>query len=61
MLGEAMRGTKTHDLVCMWVVAKIMAPFWVLIVMRYLGDPKTDHSFDNHPYVEFCLQADRGP
>ena len=30
----------------MWVVVKIMVPFWVLN-----KDPKRDHNFDNHPRV----------
>ena len=29
----------------MWVVVKIMVPFWV---------PKRDHNFDNHP----CISLD---
>ena len=31
-----------------------MVPFWVLIIMldtSYLGYPKRDHHFDNHPFV----------
>ena len=35
-----------------WVVVKIMVPFWVPIILGavlYL-DPKRDHDFDNHPY-----------
>ena len=37
-----------------WVVVKIMVPFWVSILIRHLiilGCPKMDHDFDNHPYM----------
>ena len=37
-----------------WVVVKIMVPFWIPIIMRHLIFrvlyPKRDHNFDNHPY-----------
>ena len=38
-----------------WVVVKIMAPFWIPIIIRhqYLGCPERDHNFDNHPYWGF--------
>ena len=34
-----------------WVVVKIMAPFGVPTIIRhkYLGYPKRDHNFDDHP------------
>ena len=37
---------------CLWVVVKIMVPFWIPIIIRHLifRDPKRDHNFDNHPY-----------
>ena len=33
------------------VVKNIMVPVWVFSIVRhlYLGDPKEDHDFDNHP------------
>ena len=36
-----------------WVVVKIMVPFWVLSIIRHLvfRDPKRGHNFDNHPYT----------
>ena len=36
-----------------WVVVKIMVPFWVLIIIQHLifRVPKGDHYIDNHPYV----------
>ena len=37
-----------------WVVVKIMVPFWIHIIIRhliYLGYPTRDHNFDNHPYA----------
>ena len=35
----------------MWVVVKIMVPFWVLNIIQHLilRDPAGDHNFDNHP------------
>ena len=35
----------------MWVVVKTMVPFWVpkKYGTDYLGYPKRDHNFDNHP------------
>ena len=37
----------------MWVVVKIMVPFWVLSIIRHLlfRGPKRDHNLDNHPCV----------
>ena len=29
-----------------------MVPFWFLTIIRQIGDPKGDHSFDNHPYTQ---------
>ena len=36
-----------------WVVAKIMVPFWIPIIIRHLilRVPKKDHHFGNHPYI----------
>ena len=36
-----------------WVVVKIRVPLWVRNIIRhfYLGYPKRDPNFDNHPYV----------
>ena len=38
-----------------WVVVKIRVPFGhpKLWVPYYNGDPKRDHSFDNHPCIHF--------
>ena len=35
----------------MWVVVKIMLPFWIHTVIRHLNFsvPKRDYNFDNHP------------
>ena len=36
----------------MWVVVKIMVPFWVPVIVRHLilrVPKKRDHNFDNHP------------
>ena len=35
-----------------WVVVKIMVPFWMPTVIRHLifRHSKRDHDFDNHPY-----------
>ena len=35
-----------------WVVVKIMVPFWIPTIIRHLifRAPKRDHNFDNHPY-----------
>ena len=36
-----------------WVVVKIMVPFWIPSIIRHLvyrGPKKGDHNFDNHPY-----------
>ena len=35
-----------------WVVVKIMVPFWVLSIIRHLvfRIPKREHNFENHPY-----------
>ena len=35
-----------------WVVVRIMVPFWIPIIIRHLifRDPKRDHNVDNHPY-----------
>ena len=35
-----------------WVVVKIMVPFWVLIIILHLifRVPKRGHNFDNYPY-----------
>ena len=33
----------------MWVVVKIMGPFWIPVIIRH---PKRDHNFDNHPCVQ---------
>ena len=36
---------------CTWVALKIMAPFWVLSILRHLVTTrKGDHNFDNHPH-----------
>ena len=40
--------------ISIWVVVKIMVPFWLLLVIRHLvfrGPKKGDRSFDNHPYL----------
>ena len=44
-----------------WVVVKITVPFWVLSIIRNLGDPKGDHNFDNHPYGVYkeCIMIRR--
>ena len=37
-----------------WVVVKIMAPFWVPIIIRHLifrVPQKGDQNFDNYPYI----------
>ena len=36
----------------MWVVFKMMVPFWIPIIIRHLifRVPKRDHKIDNHPY-----------
>ena len=36
-----------------WVVVKIMVPFWVLNIIRHevFRDPREDHNFDNHSYT----------
>ena len=40
-----------YDSIDIWVVVKIMVPFWVPNIVRHLtGFPKRDHNFDNHPY-----------
>ena len=36
-----------------WVVVRLMFPFVGSLIYfgtQYLGDPKGDHSFDNHPH-----------
>ena len=36
-----------------WVVVKIMVPFWVPMILPHLifrVPKKRDHNFDNHPY-----------
>ena len=40
--------------VCIWVVVKVMVPFWIPIIIRHLifRVPNRDHNFDNHPCVE---------
>ena len=49
-------GSMYHCSICMyvyiWVVVKIMVPFWVLIIIRHLlfGVPQRGPNFDNHPY-----------
>ena len=38
-----------------------MIPVWFLSIIRYLvylGDPKGDHSSDNHPYVSLKLHGE---
>ena len=46
-------GSQRHPNEDIWVVLKIMVPFWVPIIIRplILGYPKGDHNFDNPPYV----------
>ena len=38
-----------------WVIIKMMVPFWVLAIIRHLvfRGPKRDHDFDNHPYTKY--------
>ena len=52
-----------------WVVVKIMVPFWVPNIVRHLifRVPKWDHNFDNHPFASgsgvlwvMCLGAHWG-
>ena len=42
----------------MWVVVKIMVPFWIAIIIRRLifRVPKRDHNFDSHlcVYMKSC-------
>ena len=40
----------------MWVVVKIMVPFWVLIIIQHLifRHPQRDRNFDNHPCLKTC-------
>ena len=39
----------------MRVVVKIMAPFWVLNIIRHrLGYPRRDPNFHNHPYAHIA-------
>ena len=45
---------------CIWVVVKTMVPFWVLSINGYLGNPKGDHIFDNHPYAYYAYTYPRG-
>ena len=35
-----------------WVVVKIMVPFWIPIIIRHriFRVLQRDHNFDNHPY-----------
>ena len=37
----------------MWMVVKIMGPFWIPVIIRHLifRVPKRDHNLDNHPYM----------
>ena len=45
------KGRTSEKLLLMWVVVKIMVPFWVPNIVRHLifRVPKRDHNFDNHP------------
>ena len=47
-LKQCFRGART----LIWVVVKIMIPFWIPIIIRHLifrVPEKGDHNFDNHP------------
>ena len=46
----------------MWVVVKMMVPFWVPIIERHLlfRVSKRDHNFNNHPYESCILWKFRG-
>ena len=52
---------------CMWVVIKILVPFWVLRIVRHLvfrgPNMKGDHNFDIHPCTpgSMNMEAQRGP
>ena len=40
-----------------WVIVKIMVPFWVLILYcrtQYVGYPKRGHNFDNFGLTGVC-------
>ena len=39
-----------------WVVVKMMVPFWIPIIIRHLKfrHPKGDHTLDNHSYAARC-------
>ena len=43
----------------MWVVVKIIVPFWIPTIYntapQNLGYPKRDHNFDNHPCKQTVL------
>ena len=48
----------------MWVVVKIMVPFWVPILVRHLifrVPKKTGHNFDNHPYSSMSMLRLQNP
>ena len=42
-----------------WVVVKIMVPFWITIIIRHqiCRVPKGDHNFDNHLYERILQNA----
>ena len=42
-----------------WVVVKIMVPFWSPIIIRHLIFRKKDHNFDGHP-CGFCVLGSWG-
>ena len=45
------KGLGLKDYMTIWVVVKIMVPFWVLSILRHLVFRREgDHNFDNHPY-----------
>ena len=53
-LGFMLLGFCVSSFSSRWVVVKIKVPFWVPIIIRhlyYLGYPKRDPNFDNHPGV----------
>ena len=48
-----------------WVVVKMMVPFWIPIIIRHLvfGYPRRDHNLDNHAFMceenaSLCCVAD---
>ena len=42
-----------------WVVVKVIVPFWIPIIIRHLifRVPTRNHNFDNHPYTCFEFWA----